>query len=77
MITKLLMLPLAPVRAVAWIAERIADEAYRQMYDPAIQRQQLEDAERAFRLGTISEDELAEIEDVILERMAEGRRLGF
>jgi Gas vesicle protein G len=77
MITKLLMLPLAPVKGVVWIAEKIADEAYRQFYDPEVLRQQLEDAERAHRLGTISEEELAEIEDDILARMAEGRRLGY
>jgi hypothetical protein len=39
--TGLLTLPLAPVRSVVWVAERILEQAEQQMYDPVAIRRQL------------------------------------
>jgi hypothetical protein len=47
LLTGLLTLPLAPVRGTIWIAERLLEEAERELNDPAAIEQQLVDAERA------------------------------
>ena len=67
--TGLLTLPLAPVRGTIWIAERLLEEAERELSDPALIEQQLEAAESAHERGEISEEELADIEDELLRRL--------
>jgi cytochrome c-type biogenesis protein CcmI len=73
LITGLLTLPLAPVRGVAWLSERILEQAEQQMYDPAAIRRQLSEVDRARAAGELSEDEAAELEDELLRRMMTGR----
>jgi hypothetical protein len=65
----LLTLPLAPVRGTMWIAERLLEEAERELNDPAAIEQQLAAAERAHERGELSDDELADIEDELLRRL--------
>lgn len=69
MLTGLLTLPLAPVRGTMWIAERLLEEAERELSDPAAIEQQLDAAERAHERGELTEDELADIEDELLRRL--------
>jgi len=45
LITGLLTLPLAPVRGTMWIAERLIEEAERELDDPANIELQLAEAE--------------------------------
>ena len=49
--TGLLTLPLAPVRGTMWIAERLLEEAERELNDPALVEQRLLDAETRFERG--------------------------
>ena len=69
LITGLLTLPLAPVRGTVWIAERLLEEAERELNDPAAIERQLADAEAAHERGELSDDELADIEDALLRRL--------
>ena len=76
LLTGLLTLPLAPVRGTIWIAERLLEEAERELDDPAAIEQRLEAAERAHERGEISEEQLVEIEDALLRRLT-GQRGGW
>lgn len=67
--TGLLTLPLAPVRGTVWIAERLLEEAERQMNDPAAIEQRLMEAEAAHERGELSDEELTDIEDELLRRL--------
>lgn len=69
LLTGLLTLPLAPVRGTVWIAERLLDEAERQLNDPEAIEQQLLDAEARHERGEITDDELEQIEDQLLRRL--------
>jgi hypothetical protein len=70
----LLTLPLAPVRGVVWVAEQLADQAARELYDEDRIMAELGEVERAHEAGEIDEDELAAAVDQLLERLEEGRR---
>jgi cytochrome c-type biogenesis protein CcmI len=74
--TGILLLPLAPVRSVAWLAERILEQAEQQLYDPAVIRKQLAEVEEARAAGLLPDDEAARLEDELLSRMMT-RRPGF
>jgi uncharacterized membrane protein len=69
LITGLLTLPLAPVRGTIWIAERLLEEAERELDDPENIEQRLSDAEARYERGEISEDEYERIEDELLRRL--------
>ena len=69
LIIGLLTLPLAPVRGTVWIAERILEQAEAELYDEDEIRAQLMDIEAAREAGEISEDDAAEAEDILLERL--------
>lgn len=69
LLTGLLTLPLAPVRSVAWLAERILEQAEQQMYDPVSIRRQLAEIEAAKQAGDLSEDEAVALENELLGRM--------
>jgi hypothetical protein len=68
-LTGLVTLPLAPVRGTDWIAERLLEEAERQLNDPAVIEQRLLDAEARHERGEITDDELEQIEDELLRRL--------
>jgi gas vesicle protein GvpG len=74
LLTGLLTLPLAPVRGTVWIAERLVEQAERELGDEATLRRRLTELQVRHELGEISDEELAEGEDVILARLAELRR---
>jgi hypothetical protein len=67
--TGLLLLPLAPVRGTVWIAERLLEEAERELNDPAAIEQRLVEAEEAHERGELSDEELADIEDELVRRL--------
>jgi chorismate mutase len=69
LVTGLLGLPLAPVRGVIWLAEKIRNEAEAQYYDPARIRAQLEEIDEARRAGTLSEEECDKLENELLQRL--------
>lgn len=73
--TGLLLLPLAPVRGVAWLAERILEQAEGQMYDPVAVRRQLAEVDEARAAGLLAEEEAAALEKTLLSRMM-ARRFG-
>jgi hypothetical protein len=68
-VSGLLGLPLAPVRGVVWLAQQIQEQAEEQYYDPARIRAQLEQVDEARRSGELSEEECAEIENELLQRL--------
>jgi Gas vesicle protein G len=77
LLTGLLTLPLAPVRGTIWVAERLLDEAERQLNDPEAIEQQILEAEEAFDRGELSEEEFEQIEEELLERLlGQGGRNG-
>ena len=57
-------LPLAPVRGAAWVSKQVADEADRQLYDEDQIRLEID-----YDDGKIGEEERAEMEDALLERL--------
>lgn len=69
----LLLLPLAPVRGVKWIAEKVADEAEREIAVAESPARQLERLAAAVASGEISEAEAEAREAEIIERMLAGR----
>jgi hypothetical protein len=69
LLTGLVTLPLAPVRGTVWIAERLLEEAERQLNDPALIERQLLDAEDRHERREISDEEFERIEDELLRRL--------
>ena len=68
--TALATLPLAPVRGVAWVAEQVAEEADRQLYDEASIRREMLQLELDYEDGKIDQRERQRQEEDLLERMA-------
>jgi len=73
LITGLLTLPLAPVRGTMWIADRLLEEAERELNRPANVEQQLADAELRYERGEISADEFERLEDELVRRLTSSR----
>jgi Gas vesicle protein G len=69
----LVTLPLAPVRGAAWVAEQVADEADRQLYDEEQIRREMMQLELDHDDGKIGEEERADMEDALLDRLAIAR----
>ncbi|HET9720939.1 MAG TPA: gas vesicle protein GvpG [Solirubrobacteraceae bacterium] len=70
---ELLLLPLAPVRGVAWVVEQVADEADRQLYDPAFIQRDLLQLELDAEDGRLSPEEREREEERLMERLAESQ----
>jgi Gas vesicle protein G len=73
LITNVLLLPLAPVRGVAWIAELLTDEAEREMAADASPARALEELAAATANGEISLAEAEAAEAEIIERALAAR----
>ena len=67
------LLPLAPVRGTAWVAEQIAGEAERQLYDEDSIKREMLQLEIDSDEGRLGEKERAAMEDELLERLAISR----
>jgi len=70
---ELVLLPLAPVRGTAWVAEQIADEADRRLYDEDNIKRELLQLELDYDSGAISEEERERLEHELLDRLAVAR----
>ncbi|MFL5866631.1 MAG: gas vesicle protein GvpG [Thermoleophilaceae bacterium] len=73
LISGLLTLPLAPVRGTVWIAERLEEQAEAELYDESSIRSGLLELEAARETGEFDEQELAEAEDALVERLMQVR----
>jgi hypothetical protein len=69
LISGLLTLPLAPIRGTVWLAERIQEQAEEELYDESSIRAGLLELEHAREGGDVDEQELAEAEDALIERL--------
>jgi hypothetical protein len=67
------LLPLAPVRGTAWVAEQIAEEADRQLYDEDNIKRELIQLEIDTEDGRVGPKEREAKEDELLERLAVAR----
>ncbi|MDQ4111318.1 MAG: gas vesicle protein GvpG [Actinomycetota bacterium] len=72
LITQLLTLPIAPVRGVVWVAEQIREEAESQYFDPDTIQAALEDVDARREAGLLSEEEAADLEEVLVQRLVAG-----
>jgi uncharacterized membrane protein len=63
LLTLLLRLPFLPVQGVIRLGELLQDEAEQQLHDPARIRRELEDAQRRYEAGEISEEQFIQIQD--------------
>ena len=77
--TGLLTLPLAPVRGVAWVADQVAQEVDREMYDENRIRAELLQLELEAEEGTLDERERTRREEQLFDRLAvaHSRRQAF
>jgi len=69
LLTTILTLPFAPVRAVVGIARVLQREAERQMYDPGAVRRELEALDEAHEAGAVSDDQYTEKQEDVLGRV--------
>ncbi|MFI5771427.1 gas vesicle protein GvpG [Streptomyces sp. NPDC051658] len=73
LLTQLATLPLAPVRGVAWVMERVVEAAENEYYDPVPVERELAALERALVAGDIDEETFDRREDELLDRLDEIR----
>jgi hypothetical protein len=76
LISGILLFPLTPVRGTVWLAERIQEQAERELYDEATIRAQLIEIDAARERGAIGDEQAAQQEDALLERLFDARGLG-
>jgi hypothetical protein len=75
LITGILTLPLAPVRGVAWVGERVQEQAEAEFYDETLIMRELTELEEERTSGEIGEEEFGRRVDELLERLEIGRQL--
>lgn len=71
--TGLLLLPLAPVRGTLWIADKLTEQAARELDDENVTRRLLVEAELALDRGELTLAEFEQVEDDLLERLEQAR----
>ena len=69
--TQIATLPLAPVRGVVWVVERVKEAAEAEYYDPEPIKRELAALERALLAGEIDEETFDRREDELLDRLDE------
>lgn len=67
LITGLLTLPLAPLRGVVWVSERLYEQALRELSDPDVIRRRLQEVEAARARGEISDEDAAAREEELVQ----------
>lgn len=66
----LLTLPVTgPVKGVVWVAEKVAEQAERELYDEGAVRGKLMELEIQFDLGEISQEAFEAAEEELLARL--------
>ncbi|MCG7524697.1 gas vesicle protein GvpG [Streptomyces sp. OfavH-34-F] len=73
LITGLLTLPVAPVRGVVWVAEKLNEAAERELSDPRVLRAQLAVLNQELEAGDITLEEFEREEDRLLDRLHAAR----
>ncbi|MCM2410642.1 MULTISPECIES: gas vesicle protein GvpG [unclassified Streptomyces] len=73
LITGLLTLPIAPVRGVVWVAEKLNDAAERELHDPAVLRTQLAVLNQELEAEDITLEEFEREEERLLDRLHAAR----
>jgi hypothetical protein len=76
LITGLLTLPLAPVRGAVWLAERVQEQAERELADESAIYTGLLELDSMRETGELSEDEIAAAENELLEHLIAVRGFG-
>ncbi|MFI1279880.1 gas vesicle protein GvpG [Streptomyces sp. NPDC020858] len=71
LLTYLLTLPIAPVRAVTWVAQRVVDKAEEEYYDPAPIWRRLAELEQQLLRGEIDQETFDRQEDELIDRLEE------
>ncbi|MFJ4848323.1 MULTISPECIES: gas vesicle protein GvpG [unclassified Streptomyces] len=71
LVTGLFGLPLAPVRGVVWVVERVKEAAEEEYYDPGPVERQLGALEKELLAGRIDEETFEAREDELLDRLEE------
>ncbi|MFI2780377.1 gas vesicle protein GvpG [Streptomyces sp. ALB3] len=71
--TGLLLLPLAPVRGVIWVADKVHDAADRELHDPGVIRAQLAALNQELEDGNVGLEEFEREEEELLDRLYAGR----
>ncbi|MFF7731289.1 gas vesicle protein GvpG [Streptomyces sp. NPDC008001] len=74
LVTGLLGLPLAPVRGVGWVVDKIRLAAEQELDDPTALQEELASLERAREEGRIDEEEFKRREDALLEQLMATRQ---
>lgn len=74
LISGLLTLPLAPVRGAAWVAQQVAEEADRELFDEDRIRRELVELDLQADEEGLSDEERAHLEDDLLARLDVARR---
>ncbi|GAA3092098.1 gas vesicle protein GvpG [Streptomyces roseofulvus] len=74
LLAQLITLPLLPVKTALWAAQRVADQAEAEYYDPAPIRAELADLERRLEAGEIDEETFDREEDRLIDRLMEIER---
>jgi cytochrome c-type biogenesis protein CcmI len=72
--SRLLTLPLEPVRGAVWVAETLQQAAEQEYYDEGQIRRQLLDLENDLSAGRISEPEYEAAEEELVARLLEGQQ---
>jgi hypothetical protein len=71
---ELVLLPLAPVRGTTWVADKLAEEAERRLYDEDNIKRELLQLEIESDEGLLGDKERAAKEDELLDRLAISRQ---
>jgi hypothetical protein len=69
LVTGLLLLPIAPVRGVGWVANVLAEEAERELESRESPERRLADLEAARANGEITEEDAEALETQLVEQM--------
>ena len=70
LLLKLLALPVTgPANALVWVAEKLSEQADKELYDEDKVRSQLMELEFRSDLGEINEEEYAQAEQELLDRL--------
>ncbi|MFE6508303.1 gas vesicle protein GvpG [Nocardioides sp. NPDC057767] len=72
LISQLLTLPIAPVRGVIWVGEKILEEAESQYYDPAAVQAALDDVDARHQAGELTDEQAAALEEELVQRLMAG-----
>ncbi|MEU7298229.1 gas vesicle protein GvpG [Streptomyces exfoliatus] len=77
LVTEILALPLAPLKGIGWVLDKVVRAAEEEYYDPTPVQEALATLGRARSEGEIGEEDFARREQELLERLEEIRAYQF